>query len=330
MQFSKISAVILAVLAAGVTAAPFAEADTTHAVTYLLDHGADIDLDIQPTGTALNVAAGNFKGRDAVVLLLQRGANIFCSLHRGSMHSILHIADSDFDSQESAQQFSLVQVLLETFPDKFVKDDGPTINAQDRYGRTALHYAAMRGHLNAVRALVALPHIEVSVKEIEGWTPLMWALHSVHFSDESLLLAETDHRSKRNRCKTICKILIDANSAVPEVEPHTGDYLFLLQWGMNRLLRLVSGAPATSLTQYASTVFRNFNFVKANTVMLFTTDRKKVLLLPNGQTPGTTALSFRRTDEGLLQCSELTIELRPRQTTFVTVMSRLKRCCTIC
>ncbi|CEL02571.1 hypothetical protein ASPCAL03739 [Aspergillus calidoustus] len=252
-----------------------ARSNATHAVTYLLDHGADIDLDIQPTGTALNVAAGNFENRDAVVLLLQRGANIFCSLHRGSMHSILHIADSDFDSQESAQQFSLVQVLLETFPDKFVKDGGPTINAQDRYGRTALHYAAMRGHLNAVRALVALPHIEVSVKEIEGWTPLMWALHSVHFSDESLLLAETDHRSKRNRCKTICKILIDANSAVPEVEPHTGDYLFLLQWGMNRLLRLVSGAPATSLTQYASTVFRNFNFVKANTVMLFATDRKK-------------------------------------------------------
>ncbi|KAH8725728.1 hypothetical protein GQ44DRAFT_772034 [Phaeosphaeriaceae sp. PMI808] len=277
-------------------------------IAQLQTRAADIDLDIQPTGTALNVAAGNFKNRDAVVLLLQGGANIFCSLHRGWMHYVLHIADSDLDSQESAQQFSLVQVLLETFPDKFVKDDGPTINAQDRYGRTALHCAAMMGHLNAVRALVALPHIEVSVEEIEGWTPLMLALHNVYFSDESLLLTETDHRSKRNRCKTICKILIDANSVVPEVEPHTGDYLFLLQWGMNRLLRLVSGAPATSLTQYASIVFQNFNFVKANTAMLFTSDRKTVLLLPNGQTLVATALSFRRTDEGLLQCSELTIE----------------------
>lgn len=47
------------------------------------------------------------------------------------------------------------------------------VNAQDESGNTALIYAAMKYHENIVKELLAVPGINVNIKNKEGGTALM-------------------------------------------------------------------------------------------------------------------------------------------------------------
>jgi ankyrin repeat protein len=91
-----------------------AEANAIQAIEFLLECGADIDLDIDGIGTPLALAATTFSSRDAAVLLLRRGASVYCKKSGGSGYTVLHhaVERADFELRFE-QQFSLVRTLLE-------------------------------------------------------------------------------------------------------------------------------------------------------------------------------------------------------------------------
>ncbi len=48
---------------------------------------------------------------------------------------------------------------------QFLIDHGAFVNATDKYELTALHHAAIRGNLNAVKKLLAAPGIDKEVRK---------------------------------------------------------------------------------------------------------------------------------------------------------------------
>lgn len=67
------------------------------------------------------------------------------------------------------------------------------VNARSQYGETALILAAKRGHINVVRALLALTHVHVNIKAetILGSNALQAALHGNH-TDIVVLLEQAN------------------------------------------------------------------------------------------------------------------------------------------
>ena len=55
---------------------------------------------------------------------------------------------------------------------------GPSINAKDSIGRTALHFACRRGSLEHFEVLVQYDTLEIDVQTDSGVTPLMMAVYS--------------------------------------------------------------------------------------------------------------------------------------------------------
>jgi uncharacterized protein len=51
------------------------------------------------------------------------------------------------------------------------------VNGRDKAGRTALHIAAMRGHVDVAEVLLA-KGAQVEARDADGWTPLHWAMAS--------------------------------------------------------------------------------------------------------------------------------------------------------
>ena len=55
---------------------------------------------------------------------------------------------------------------------------GPSINAKDSIGRTALHFACRRGSLEHFNVLSEVEDIDLDAQTNSGVTPLMMAVHS--------------------------------------------------------------------------------------------------------------------------------------------------------
>lgn len=70
----------------------------------------------------------------------------------------------------SLAQFGKVDAVKELI------SKGVDVNFQCPHnGFTALHYAAQNNHLSTVEALVACDGVDINIKEVTGWTPLMVA-----------------------------------------------------------------------------------------------------------------------------------------------------------
>ena len=85
---------------------------------------------------------------------------------------------------------------------KWLLDHGADVNAQRVDGQTALHSAAFRGHLDIVRMLVLEHKADVSVRDVEGCTPLSLALEGSDGGLEVvrflLLHSNADHVNTRD------------------------------------------------------------------------------------------------------------------------------------
>ncbi|GFP56204.1 ankyrin-3 [Trichoderma asperellum] len=126
-------------------------------VDYLLDHGADVNVEGGFVGSALHAAAYAATPK-TIKTFLDKGAKIDMkdSMNRMPIH---------------AGAFNGIENL------KAILEAGGDITSRDSIGRTALHWAAQPGRVQAVEKIISLlPNKEaIDELDIDGWTPLCWA-----------------------------------------------------------------------------------------------------------------------------------------------------------
>ena len=124
-------------------------------VKVLVQQGADINLNTERFGSALNVAAGVGAGGIAY-LLIENGANL--------------------NSQDSEGKTPLMSAIYLKHPDlaKMLIDNGADVNIKGDSDWTALMFAAMRGDVESVKNLIDA-NAEVNSKTKDGVTPLQKA-----------------------------------------------------------------------------------------------------------------------------------------------------------
>src|ERR1035437_2457514 len=158
--------------------------------TYLIEHGADVNLGGMPALSAA-AAAGN---RAMVELLLSRGANVNSKDSHGK--TALHIA--------AEKEFPTVaEVLLANKAD---------VNAQDNSGNTPLFSAANNGSLKLVAMLLAAG-ANPNLPNKQGLTPLV--LPAAHGSSEivkALLAAGANPNVERDNGRTPLSYAVEGGS----------------------------------------------------------------------------------------------------------------------
>ncbi|KAG9237406.1 ankyrin repeat-containing domain protein [Amylocarpus encephaloides] len=136
--------------------------DSKHAlVLYLLDEaGADVNTHGGELGHALNAAALNGPSELLRLLLLRK-------------------ADPEFEDQLGRRALHLAALRTSEHVDLFTDDK--LLAAEDKLKRLPLHYAVVSGRADLVKLVLdrtegALGPEVVNHPDIDGWTPLMWAL----------------------------------------------------------------------------------------------------------------------------------------------------------
>ncbi|TGO61908.1 hypothetical protein BELL_1139g00010 [Botrytis elliptica] len=139
------------------TQAEFEDKNVEDIIHYLLEKGADIDGTHSRWGSVVGVASMFMKPK-IVSLLLEKGASIhtqdFCGrlpIHLAAIHGGENL-----------------DIVIEA---------GGDVTAKDKLGRTALHYACQAGRSSSVKKLLDLVGEETANEtDIDGWTPLHWAV----------------------------------------------------------------------------------------------------------------------------------------------------------
>ena len=124
-------------------------------VKLLVQHGADINLNTERFGSALNVAASVGAGEIAY-LLMENGA--------------------DLNAQDNEGKTPLMSAIYLNHPDlaKMLIDNGADVNIKGDSDWSALMFAAMRGDVESVNNLVDAK-VDVNSKSKDGETPLQRA-----------------------------------------------------------------------------------------------------------------------------------------------------------
>lgn len=122
---------------------------------YLLQHGADVNAEMEGGETPLIVAVLN-KRASLVELLIERGADVNARTAWGK--SPLHYA-----AQNGSKQ--IVEMLVQ---------NGSHVNAANLQGMTPLHLAAESGHKDVVNALMKRS-ADANIRTKDGATPLHYA-----------------------------------------------------------------------------------------------------------------------------------------------------------
>lgn len=128
----------------------------------LIDRGADVNMKMKLTGETPIFFASHW-GREMIGLLIAKGADVRVS-EIENRASPLHYAAIITEDPAIFQLF---------------KDKNLAIDLRDRFERTPLFWAARKGNLPAVKALVELG-ADVNAKDMAGWTPLHVAASRGH------------------------------------------------------------------------------------------------------------------------------------------------------
>jgi hypothetical protein len=105
------------------------------------------------------------------------------------------------------------------------------INATDRYGNTALIWAARHGHIAIVRALLAKEGIAINTVGQDGDTALIWAAHNGNAANVTALLARLNLEAITHKNNEHC-------TAAQEAEQRGHDESAKLITARERKLRL--------------------------------------------------------------------------------------------
>jgi ankyrin repeat protein len=75
---------------------------------------------------------------------------------------------------------------------------GAAVEANDRYGNTPLHKAAMHGHIEVIKLLLQEHTVEINRKNIDGYTPLHLAALIGHLEEIHILLEYSANSTIKN------------------------------------------------------------------------------------------------------------------------------------
>ncbi|KAK0709245.1 ankyrin repeat-containing domain protein [Lasiosphaeria miniovina] len=289
-----------------------AQENATRAIKFLLEHGWDIDRDLGKTGTALNVAASSFAMRDAAILLLERGASLFCCREQGEGFSVMHRAVQCPDVHlKGDQQFSLIRILVESCPDIFLPVMDKLVRARDeKLKQTALHLAIFHSDMPSFLTLLEFGQCDLAVQNAMGFTPLMMAEYKIHFREgqsdglEAGLLrrgwdrSEVEKQNLRDqawmveRWRQMVELLVEASSPTPEKLAIANEYEFLIKHAVLQFV-MATRKPGCDEHDELGKAFKHFAFMQGPSAKTgldpavgLNKEDKTIVLFPDGYAVG--------------------------------------------
>lgn len=279
-----------------------AMANATRSIQLLLDYGWAIDQDLGEFGTPLHMAADSFNTREAAVLLLERGANLFCCRANGEGFNVLHRAVENPDLLlQGEQQFSLSRTLIESCPERFLPVKDELLQSVDSGGRTVMEAAIIRCDAPTVQLLVELGGTDLAKEIIPGMTPLVMALQHVYFGSrfvenilgeiarrvpqaELLVFGDnlSDQAWMKQRYVRISELLVEAGSPIPAIEELTGEYELLLRYAALQIAQAIEENPDCDRHHELQEAFREFRFMREGGVISWSEERREVAIFPRG------------------------------------------------
>ncbi|KAJ5365134.1 hypothetical protein N7517_008020 [Penicillium concentricum] len=144
----------------------------TSAIQVLLKWGVELETKNSKGQTALSFAAMGWSTEKAIQLLLENGADVNSEDNDGRS-MFFHAASEDEHTN-----------LIALFTSTKIRN----IHQPDRYGRTPLHVAATRGHLQPILTLLNTDGVELEIKDYRGHTALHCAAACPRIQVVQLLL----------------------------------------------------------------------------------------------------------------------------------------------
>ena len=147
-------------------------------VVYLIEHGGNVNERTEDGWTPLLLAAQ--EGHLSIVeCLVEHGAIVNAKYVQGRTH----FASCNSEIHQFLEPYTDICIASSTGNiralDYIIKRGESNINTKDKYGKTGMHYAAMKGHLYAVNLLICNGG-DAQMKDKRGRTALHYACEEGH------------------------------------------------------------------------------------------------------------------------------------------------------
>ena len=147
-------------------------------VVYLIEHGGNVNERTEDGWTPLLLAAQ--EGHLSIVeCLVEHGAIVNAKYVQGRTH----FASCNSNIHQFLEPYTDICIASSTGNiralDYIIKRGESNINTKDKYGKTGMHYAAMKGHLYAVNLLICNGG-DAQMKDKRGRTALHYACEEGH------------------------------------------------------------------------------------------------------------------------------------------------------